>query len=328
MREIAIPKFLNVILLLGGISAEREISIISGKQVARALRSLGHDVFESDISPNDLSGLDHKFRFRSRPKVVFPVLHGIFGEDGQIQQILENRNLPFVGTGSHASRITMDKYATKCYLSDYDIPTPNCQIVLQHSFGRGWELNEKIAGDGPWMLKPISEGSSVGCKKCIDLDEMLRHLQDTLPKYGSMMIEKFITGLELTVGIFGERALPVIWIKPATGFYDYQAKYTSNDTQYIFDDIPLDKEVLLGIQDLAVKTHSALGCRHLSRIDFMVDEKTNLPYVLEINTMPGFTSHSLLPMAAKKAGMSLPWFCDTLARMAIEDAKRNLEHTA
>jgi D-alanine-D-alanine ligase len=304
---------LDITLLCGGISAEREVSLLTGTQIAEALRTVGHRVWQSDISPDNLSPLDR------RPcDLVFPALHGAFGEDGQLQRVLEARGLPFVGSGEAASRLGMDKAATKSCLLENNVPTANWQIVYQARYkGDAWA---PAAGIGlPCVIKPIAEGSSVGCKVCKSLEEARAHLAATLPTFGAMMVERFVDGFELTVGILDGRTLPVIWIKPATPFYDYEAKYTREDTQYLFD-IPLPDHVLLEVRRVAEATHKFLGCRHLSRVDVMVDKRTHEPFVLEINTMPGFTGHSLVPKAALHAGIPFTDLCDRLARFALRDA--------
>ena len=303
---------LDITLLCGGISAEREVSLLTGTQIAEALRTVGHRVWQSDISPADLSALDR------RPcDLVFPALHGTFGEDGQLQRILEHRGVAFVGSGESASRLGMDKAATKSCLLEHGVPTANWQIVYQHKYKESWT---PAAGIGyPCVVKPISEGSSVGCKVCMSLEEARAHLETTLPKFGAMMVERFVDGFELTVGILDGRTLPVIWIKPATEFYDYEAKYTREDTQYVFD-IPLPEAVLDQVRDAAERTHKHVGCRHLSRVDVMVEKRTHEVFVLEVNTMPGFTGHSLVPKAAKEAGIAFTELCDRLARLALRDA--------
>ena len=201
---------------------------MTGTQIAEALRTVGHRVWQSDISPTALVALDR------RPcDLIFPALHGLFGEDGQLQHILEQRGIPFVGSGEAASRLGMDKAAAKSCLLENDIPTPNWQVVYQHKFKDNWT---PASGVGyPCVIKPISEGSSVGCKVCMNLEQARTQLAETLPKYGAMLVEQFIEGYELTVGILDGRTLPAIWIKPATPFYDYEAKYTREDTQYVFD---------------------------------------------------------------------------------------------
>lgn len=303
---------LNITLLRGGISAERDISLLTGEQIARALRTAGHNVFESDISPTDLSALDH------RPcDLVFPALHGIFGEDGAIQQILEDRGLPYVGSGPAASRLAMDKIATKTRLLEHNVPTPAWQVVYEQKFHDAWSIAPNVGY--PCVIKPIAEGSSVGIRICHESISARAHLAQFLPRYGAMMVERFVDGLELTVAILDGKALPIIQIKPATPFYDYQSKYVRDDTQYLFD-IGASSDTVIRVAQIARATYAHVGARHLSRVDVMLEKATNEPYVLEINTLPGFTAHSLVPKAAAKAGINFVELCDRVARMALRDA--------
>jgi len=308
-------EFGRVAVLMGGASAEREVSLKTGTQIAEALRTVGHRVWQSDIAPDNLAALDHK-----PCDLIFPALHGTFGEDGQLQKLLEERGLPFVGSGEAASRLGMDKAAAKSALLEANVPTAAWQIVYQNKFKDNWTPATGIGY--PCVIKPISEGSSVGCRVCLTLDQARTHLSETLPKYGAMLVERFVDGFELTVGVLDDKTLPVIWIKPATEFYDYEAKYTREDTQYVYD-IPLPAATLDEIRAAALATHRCIGCRHLSRVDVMVDKHTHEIFVLEINTMPGFTSHSLVPKAAEKAGIPFTELCNQLAKMALRDAAVN-----
>ena len=309
---------LSITLLLGGISAEREVSLMTGRQIAEALRKRGHRVWESDIGPDNLGALDH------RPcDLVFPALHGVFGEDGVLQQLLEERNLPYVGSGPAASRLAMDKAATKSVLLEHGVPTPTWQIVQGHKYRDAWT---PLAGIGyPCVIKPIAEGSSVGCRICPDLKTARAHLEEFLPRYGAMLVERYVEGYELTVGVLDGRALPVLWIRPATPFYDYESKYFREDTQYIFD-VPLPEATLDRVRAAALATWRLVGARHLGRIDVMVDKDTHEPSVLEINTMPGFTAHSLVPKAAAQAGIDFGELCERLAHLAIRDSVVNPAH--
>jgi D-alanine-D-alanine ligase len=309
---------LDITLLCGGISAEREVSLVTGAQIAEALRTAGHRVWQSDISPDNLAALDH------RPcDLVFPALHGAFGEDGKLQAVLEERGVPFVGSGSVASRMGMDKAAAKSCLHENHVPTPPWQIVYTHKYRQDWTPRVGL----PCVIKPISEGSSVGCKVCRTVVEAREHLEGTLRKYGAMLVERFIDGFELTVGILDGQTLPVIWIKPATTFYDFEAKYNRADTQYLFD-IPLPAAVLEEVRQVAAATHRHIGCRHLSRVDVMVDRANHEAFVLEVNTMPGFTGHSLVPKAAAQAGIAFTDLCERLARMALRDAAPTTKQAA
>ncbi|MGC8624391.1 MAG: D-alanine--D-alanine ligase family protein [Phycisphaerae bacterium] len=302
---------LHITLLAGGISRERDISLASGAQIASALRRRGHTVMESDIAPDNLAALDY------RPcDLVFPALHGTFGEDGQLQEILEARALAYVGSGPAASKLAMDKAAAKNVLAENCIATPNWQVVSGNKYKDSWTPRSGIGY--PCVVKPISDGSSVACRICGGIQEARAHLAETLPQYGSMLVEKFIAGPELTVGILDGRTLPIIQIRPAAAFYDYQAKYQRNDTEYLFD-INLPPALLEKVARMAYETYNCLGARHLARVDIMVDQTSLEPMVLELNSLPGFTSHSLVPKAAAQAGIPFDELCDRLAQMAVRD---------
>lgn len=301
---------MNITLLCGGISAEREVSLKSGMGVAAALLRRGHQVFTADISPTNLAALDHK-----PCDLVFPVLHGEFGEDGGLQEILEQRKIPFVGSGSAASRLAMDKQAVKALLHKVGIPTPAWQVVTSADFRAGWNPSATLF---PCVVKPASEGSSVACRICQSAAEADEHLRQTLEHYSAMLVEKYIQGPELTIGILDGKPLPIIEIRPKTAFYDYEAKYLRNDTDYNFK-INLPADTLDRATRAAVDTYWRVGARHLSRVDVMVDGATGRPYVLEINTLPGFTDHSLLPKAAAEAGINFDTLCHRLAQMAVRD---------
>ncbi len=305
------PKSLAITLLAGGISSEREISLLTGEQIAAALRRCGHRVFQADIAPTNLAALDHQ-----PCDVVFPALHGTFGEDGGIQEILEQRRLPFVGSDSACSRLAMDKLATKQKLLENSVPTPDWQVVYSGKFKDSWVPASGIGY--PCVIKPIAEGSSVDCAVCRNAQEARQHLASTLSRHGSMLVERFITGPELTVGIINGTPLPTIEIRSKVNFYDYQAKYVRPDTQYLFE-IDLPATVLDAVRAAALDTWRLVGARHLARVDIMVDATTLRPSVLEINTMPGFTSHSLVPKAAQHAGISFEKLCDRLVQMARRD---------
>lgn len=304
-------KTLNITLLAGGISRERTVSLSSGAQIAGALRSRGHTVFEADIGPDNLGALDH------RPcDLVFPALHGTFGEDGQLQEILESRGMSYVGSGPAASKLAMDKVAAKSVLAENSITTPNWQVVSGVKYKDSWTPRSGIGY--PCVIKPISDGSSMACRICGNIEEARAHLAETLPVYGAMLVERFVAGPELTVGILDGKTLPIIQIRPTSTFYDYQAKYQRADTEYLFD-IHLPSAVLDKVTRMALETYNCIGSRHLARVDIMVDQATLEPMVLELNSLPGFTSHSLVPKAAARAGIAFDELCDRLVQMAVRD---------
>jgi D-alanine-D-alanine ligase len=293
---------LRVTVLAGGPSAEREVSLASGQAIADALRRRGHEVFVSDIGPDNLAGLDH------RADVVFPGLHGTFGEDGTIQRIMEQRDIRFVGSGSRASALAMDKVATKRIACDLGIPTPACEVVVADA---GPTLRP------PVVVKPIAEGSSVGTTIVRDMSKLEEVVRGVAGTYGEALVERFIEGSELTVGILGGQALPPIRIRPGRDFYDYEAKYQDDQTEYLFD-TGHSSALLEQAADFSRRIFGALGCRHLARVDWMVDLDEQ-PWFLEVNTLPGFTSHSLVPKAAARIDIPFDELVERLVRMALED---------
>ncbi|HVT90554.1 MAG TPA: D-alanine--D-alanine ligase [Tepidisphaeraceae bacterium] len=298
---------MKVTVLFGGPSAEREISLISGRAVIQGLKEAGHEVFGSDVSPTDLTGLD-------RPcDVVFPVLHGEFGESGELQEILEQRGVPFVGSGSRASRTGMDKVATKQAWQRAGLPTPSWRVV---DFS---QLHEPLHIRGSCVVKPIDSGSSIDvfvCKAPAELEaQATAAIREVAGKHGRALVEQYISGVELTVGLFEEKALSPIRIVPKSEFFDYQAKYKSNSTEHRFD-TGLRPELVAQCRELARQANEVVGARDLSRIDILIDQKTNQPYLLEINTMPGFTPRSLLPEAAAHDGIPFAQLVDRLVKRA------------
>jgi len=295
---------MKVTVLYGGPSAEREVSLVSGQAVIDALRSMGHEVFPSDISPTDLAGLDHP------ADVIFPVLHGSFGESGELQEILEDRALPFVGSGSKASRLGMNKVDTKKIWAKAGLPTPPYRVVRR---------DEKFPDPpGSCVVKAIDSGSSIDVYLCKAPAEISAQAADAvrqvLSRHESAMIEEFIDGIELTVGLLEEKPLAPIRIVPKGEFFDYEAKYRSTETEHRFETgLPL--EVVENCREIARLANAAVGARDLARIDIMLDS-ANDPYLLEINTLPGFTPRSLLPEAAKHAGIDFGPLVDRLVRRA------------
>lgn len=291
---------LDILVLGGGPDREREVSVRSAAAVANALRSKGHQVTESDISPQDTSALDKSY------DVVFPVLHGSFGEGGPLQDILEARGIPYVGSGPQAARKAMNKVLAKQEVKQQGVVTPAFEIVTP---------DHPVDLRPPVVIKPINEGSSVDTFICMNESNLAACRSDIGNRYERLLVEQFVEGTEVTVGILGDRALPVIQIVPGDGFYDYESKYNRDDTEYLFDiDLPLS--VLESLQTSALRAHQTLGCRHLSRVDFIVD-KDHQPWFLEVNTMPGFTDHSLLPKAAHQAGIPMAELCHRLVAAAV-----------
>jgi D-alanine-D-alanine ligase len=298
-----VERRLRITVLSGGPSSEREVSLKSGRAVAAALQSIGHDVHLADISPEDLSALEEPL------DMVFIALHGAFGEDGQLQRILDERGILYCGSGSTASAMAMDKSVAKNRFRDAGIPTPASAVVTPDQVGqvlRVWSP--------PAVVKPLDQGSSVDCVIVHEGEDLAGPLRDLARRYRRCLIEEFVRGAELTVGVLGSEALPPIQIRPSREFYDYQAKYLDNNTEYLFN-IDLPDPVLTEVRELSVRAHQALGCRDFSRVDWIVEEGTNRPFALEVNTIPGFTDHSLLPKAAQQTGLSFADLCQRIVEL-------------
>lgn len=305
---------LDITVLMGGPSSEREVSLVSGRAVADALARCGHKVTAADISPEDTSALD-----REEAEIAFIALHGPFGEDGQVQLLCEDRGLAYVGSGPVASKLALDKDASKRLFRAAALETPPWVVIEQGTPPD--RLAELLARTPPpCVLKPIDGGSSVDITIAHDEPARDEALAGLLAAYGRAMIEEFIPGREMTVGIVAEEALPLMEIRPAREFYDYYAKYEDDATEYI-----VAPDVPPGVADRlasdALRAHQALGCRDFSRVDFMLTDDGRA-HLLEVNTIPGFTSHSLLPKAAAAAGVSFERLCDRLVGLALERQQR------
>lgn len=300
----------SVLVLAGGPDDEHPVSLQSAAAIAGALRCAGATVHEVVIDRPSLADL------RAMPgEVIWPALHGAFGEGGPLQDLLEALSRPYVGCRPAAARTAMDKIATKLEAARLGVATaPACILNIR---------DPACPLPPPVVVKPVHDGSSVGLHMCHDAGGWARAHQvaseDMRSRPGrSYMIEPMVRGRELTVGVLEEseglRALPLIEIVPASGVYDYAAKYDRDDTRYIVDpDLPP------GVRDLCRRAAPllarALGVRHLCRVDFLLDA-AGAPWLLELNTMPGFTSHSLLPMAAASEGRDMPALCAHLVRAA------------
>jgi len=304
-------------VLMGGCSSEREISLRSGEAVYTALKERGCQVAKIDIPTEDEKAIIRLLK-ESLIQVAFITLHGRLGEDGRIQAILEKVGLPYTGSGIEASQRALNKILTQDLLMKKQIPVPKFQVVRQKDNFSGDLLFEQF-NDSPFVVKPASEGSSIG----ITIVRERKETQSALAlafQYGEeVLVERFIAGRELTVGILDQEALPVIEIRPKEAFFDFHAKYQAGTTEYLIP-APLSQDMAARIQTIAVQAHRALGCRHLSRVDVILDEHQQ-PFVLEINTIPGFTKTSLLPKAAAARGISFPDLCFKLTRLAYETKK-------
>jgi len=301
---------LKVAVLMGGVGEERKISLQSGGCVAEALKQAGLNVITADVGPDNLSVLEDL-----SIDVFFIALHGRFGEDGQLQQILEEKSLTYTGSGPQASRLAFDKWAGKERFADVGASVPRAikfdpQIAQQ-------ELVRQLAQLGNrFVVKPLRQGSTIGVRIVHDADLVHAAAKLCASHFGDCMIEQFIPGREITVGILEHQALPIIEISTRAGFYDFEAKYLDDHTQFLFETIG-DVRLAERIEAAALACFDALGCRHFARVDMILGEDEK-PYVLEVNTIPGFTDHSLLPMAGARVGMSMSELCKRIVELAVE----------
>lgn len=290
----------HVAVLMGGPDGEREVSLASGRAVSQALRDGGLHVDEHDVDTVTADMLQH-----IAADVFFPVLHGPWGEGGPLQEVLATDGRPFVGSGQKAAALCMDKARTKQLASTLGIPTPQ------------WHVTDtpNVTPDitPPVVVKPNADGSSLGLHLCNDVDAMMVAVRDVLTDHQMALIEHRITGRELTVGIVDDQALPIIEISPFAGVYDYEAKYDRNDTAYLIDP-PLPAGMAADMCQWAIAVCRQAGVRDLARVDFMVDDRGS--WLLEVNTIPGFTAHSLLPKAAGAHGWDMPCLCRKLVDLA------------
>ena len=283
--------FGKVAVLFGGTSAEREVSLKSGSRVLAALKSQGVDAHAFDPAErklDELAGFDR----------AFIALHGRHGEDGTIQGALELMHIPYTGSGVMASAVGMDKWRTKLLWRSVGLPIPEFVMLDANS---DFSAVEKQLGL-PLFVKPACEGSSIGVTKVRQAGELRGAYLEAVKHDPLVIAEKGVLGGEYTASILGDEALPIIKIEPATDFYDYEAKYFRDDTAYRCP-CGLSEERELEIRAQALEAFRVLGCRGWGRVDFLMDEQGNA-YMLEVNTSPGMTDHSLVPMAARVAGIS------------------------
>ncbi|HKW38120.1 MAG TPA: D-alanine--D-alanine ligase [Burkholderiales bacterium] len=290
--------FGKVAVLMGGRSAEREVSLKSGGRVLAALKSKGVDAHAFDPKERGIDAL-----LKERFDRAFIILHGRYGEDGTIQGALELLGIPYTGSGVLASALAMDKWRAKLVWQSCGIPTPRGELLA-----RGGDMPAVATRLGlPLMVKPANEGSSIGMTKVKSAHE-LPEAYALAANYDSAVIaESFVEGVELTAGILGDKPLPLIKLETPREFYDYEAKYHADDTRYLIPcGLPPDAERI--VQDEALFAFNALGCSGWGRVDLMLD-RSGKPYFLEVNTSPGMTDHSLVPMAARHAGLSFEDLC-------------------
>lgn len=313
---------MKIVLLAGGSSPEREISLRSGKAIYKALIELGHNVklvdpalgknqpkneeefFNPELNKENISTEKYLDAFQleafNDTDLVFIALHGKWGEDGTVQSILDLMNLKYTGSGVLASSIGIDKNISKVIVKHFGVITPQWKLVSKKDKQNLLNIVEEVGL--PCIFKPNDQGSTIGFSLINNLSEVEAAFEEALKYSDYVLIEKYIKGRELTVSILGDEALPIVEVKPKHQLYDYECKYTKGMTQYICP-AELNLEVTKKIQEYALIAFRACKCEIFGRVDFILDED-NIPYFLEINTIPGMTDLSLVPMAAKAVGIS------------------------
>ncbi len=305
-----------IVVLMGGISPEREISLQSGKAVSNALAKTNSNVINIIVNDDMVNELDNY-----KIDIAFIVLHGYFGEDGGIQEVLESKGISYTGSGISASRLAMNKVESKAIFRRNNIPTPD--YFKASTVQSMLEITNNVKNlKLPVITKPVSNGSSIGISIIKEYAGILDAIEHTGRYSKEILVEERVEGREFAVSILGDQALPVIEIKTTSGLYDYDAKYKSNDTQYIIlesadetSERALSHAVYDRVQELAVRAHNSLGCRSFSRVDMILNKDEEI-YVLEVNTIPGFTERSLLPKAAAAANISFVELCNTIVNTA------------
>ena len=304
---------MKIVILAGGDSSEREISLKSGKEVFNALKKKGHELFLLDpVEENFCEKI-----LKIKPDCVFIALHGGKGEGGIIQGFLETLNIPYTGSDTLSSAICLNKLISKKILKFHKIPTPDF-IVVDKSFSP-----EKIPFKYPVVVKPASQGSTIGIKIVEKESELYKAIKEAFNYDNEVFIEKYIDGKEVTVSIIGNenpKVMPIIEIITPTGFYDYKAKYTPGGSIHkIPPDLP--ENVIKKVEDVAIKAYKAVKCSGFARIEIIVSKK-GTPYILDINTIPGLTKTSLFPDSAKAAGIPFEELCEKIINLALEKWKK------
>lgn len=302
-------------VLAGGISAEREVSLRSGNAIYKTLLNLGYDAVFIDVLDNVCENLK-----KEGIELAFLALHGGYGENGSIQGLLEVMGIPYTGSGVLSSAIAMDKEASKKIFIYHDIPVAPFAVIRRDQLGE--RINPQMITaivdfPLPWVIKPVAEGSSIGVT-IIKGEEDLNEAVQSAFSYGKkIIIERYIKGKEVQIGVLGQCVLGGVEVRPSTEFYSYEAKYTPGLTEYILPP-EIDEYAYETLKNIALKAHNALGCKGATRVDFILDE-SNEPYILEVNTIPGMTETSLLPKIAKLSGLDFPDLIEEILRQALTD---------
>jgi len=309
------PAAVRVAVLMGGDSSERQVSLMSGREVSRALRAVGFQVTDVDLKPSEVD------RLASLPvDVAFIALHGRFGEDGTLQRRLDEMGILYVGSGSAAGRTAMDKARAKEKFVLARIATPAWRVVR-----RGDAASARVAYEtlGPAVVtKPLDDGSSIGVTLVDSWPQYESGLAEVFRTREAALVETRIRGRELTVGVLHTEGLPIVEIVPRQQFYNYEAKYFDEGTAYVLNP-ELPPGASARVRQAAVAGHRALGCRDFSRVDIMLDE-SGTHWVLEVNTIPGFTTHSLLPKSASGAGIDFSSLCRYIVELALLRGRRRV----
>jgi len=306
-------------VIMGGTSAEREVSLKSGTAVFNALKGLHYNVVAIDAGPDICKALK-----REGIEIAFLILHGGYGEDGSIQGLLEVLGIPYTGSGVLASALAMDKEASKKVFLYHGIPVAPFKVVTRYALRVTSKtqktdlrtLNSQLVDfDLPWVIKPSTEGSSVGVSIVRDASFLDAALEQALGFGGRVIIEKYIQGKEIQVGILNGRVLGSVEVRPKSEFYSYEAKYTPGMTEYILPP-EVHPEILQKAERIALSAHLALGCTGATRVDLIVDDEGNA-YVLEVNTIPGMTETSLLPKIARLSGLDFPSLLEEILKETL-----------
>lgn len=296
---------MRVAVLMGGKSSEREISLRSGKAVVHALLKKGMEVTPLDIADDNLEEVVVKKNI----DVAFIALHGKYGEDGTVQSLLEKLNIPYTGSGVEASRVAFDKVCAKEIFLKENIPTPDFYILEE----AGNRVGERHI-DMPLVVKPAREGSAIGVSIVREEKEFQPALEEAIRYDSKVLVERYVKGKEITVGILNGTALPVIEVRSRRDFFDFEAKYDACLHEFIIP-APLEEEIYHGVQEISLQSHNVLKCSGFSRVDLILSGGE--PYVLEVNTIPGLTDVSLFPAAARAAGIDFPELCQKIIEIAL-----------
>ncbi len=308
----------NIAVLMGGRSLEREVSIKSGQRISNALRKLGHNVIKLDIDQHIIDNLK-----KNTIDLAYIALHGKDGEDGIIQEVLEVLDIPFTGPGVYSNILSFDKIISKQIFLNQNIPTPPYYFLNGSSFRElgASKLLPLIVNklSLPLVVKPSAQGSALGIRVVFKQEELSEAIISALGYSKKIIIEKYIRGTELAVSLIGDpepKALPIVEIVPKKNFFDFESRFSVNETEY-FVPARLEKRQTDKVRETALDVHKALACTKLSRVDIILDTENNIPYVLELNTSPGMTDTSLLPLAALEAGMSFEELVEIIVEMSL-----------